>query len=53
MNIITQYVQIKLSLTVAYARLDCNPEAFFQSRDSEIYNPGIHPGIQGSRRVHT
>ena len=48
MNIITQYIQIKLSLTVAYERRDCNPGAFFNPgiRDWEIYNPGI----QGSRR---
>ena len=48
--IITQYIQIKLSLTVAYARRDCNPGAFFNPgiRDWEIYNPGT--GIQESRR---
>ena len=46
MNIIIQYVEIKLSLTVAYARRDCNPGAFFSI-------PGFGIGkfiIQGSRR---
>ena len=49
MNIITQYIQIKLSLTVAYARIGvATPEPFFNAgiQDWEIYNPGI----QGSRR---